>query len=51
MLADVRLAQPPDDVLAVNAVGDAFAFVAPFGDAGTGSSPGTAATRSRTPRR
>ena len=32
MLADVRLAQPPDDVLAVNAVGDAFAFVAPFGD-------------------
>ncbi|WP_436527971.1 FAD-dependent monooxygenase [Actinoplanes sp. HUAS TT8] len=32
MLADVRLADPPDDVLAVNAVGDAFAFVAPFGD-------------------
>ncbi|AEV87316.1 FAD-dependent oxidoreductase [Actinoplanes sp. SE50] len=32
MLADVRLATPPDDVLAVNAVGDAFAFVAPFGD-------------------
>ncbi|WP_410611207.1 FAD-dependent monooxygenase [Amycolatopsis sp. lyj-109] len=32
MLADVRLAQPPEDVLAVNAVGDAFAFVAPFGD-------------------
>jgi len=32
MLADVRLAQPPPDVLAVNAVGDAFAFVAPFGD-------------------
>ena len=27
-----RLAQPPPDVLAVNAVGDAFAFVAPFGD-------------------
>jgi 2-polyprenyl-6-methoxyphenol hydroxylase-like FAD-dependent oxidoreductase len=32
MLADVRLARPPDDVLTVNAVGDAFAFVAPFGD-------------------
>ncbi|GAA2699490.1 FAD-dependent monooxygenase [Actinoplanes palleronii] len=32
MLADVRLATPPEDVLAVNAVGDAFAFVAPFGD-------------------
>jgi 2-polyprenyl-6-methoxyphenol hydroxylase-like FAD-dependent oxidoreductase len=32
MLADVRLAQAPEDVLAVNAVGDAFAFVAPFGD-------------------
>jgi len=32
MLADVRLADPPPDVLAVNAVGDGFAFVAPFGD-------------------
>lgn len=32
MLADVRLATPPEDALAVNAVGDAFAFVAPFGD-------------------
>lgn len=32
MLADVRLADPPADVLAVNAVGDGFAFVAPFGD-------------------
>ncbi len=32
MLADVRLARPPEDVLAVNGVGDAFAFVAPFGD-------------------
>ncbi|MGW4212245.1 FAD-dependent monooxygenase [Lentzea sp. NPDC004789] len=32
MLADVRLSQAPEDVLAVNAVGDAFAFVAPFGD-------------------
>ena len=32
MLADVRLADPPADVLAVDAVGDAFAMVAPFGD-------------------
>jgi 2-polyprenyl-6-methoxyphenol hydroxylase-like FAD-dependent oxidoreductase len=32
MLADVRLAHPPADTLMVNAVGDAFAFVAPFGD-------------------
>ena len=32
MLADVRLAHAPAGVLAVNAVGDAFAFVAPFGD-------------------
>jgi 2-polyprenyl-6-methoxyphenol hydroxylase-like FAD-dependent oxidoreductase len=32
MLADVRLTDPPADVLAVNGVGDAFAFVAPFGD-------------------
>ncbi|MEV6344650.1 FAD-dependent monooxygenase [Actinoplanes sp. NPDC051851] len=32
MLADVRLEHPPADVLAVNAVGDALAFVAPFGD-------------------
>ena len=32
MLADVRLEHPPEDVLAVNAVRDAFAFVAPFGD-------------------
>ncbi|HEX4247852.1 MAG TPA: FAD-dependent monooxygenase [Pseudonocardia sp.] len=32
MLADVRLTDPPADVLTVNAVGDAFAFVAPFGD-------------------
>ncbi|CAM4000042.1 FAD-dependent monooxygenase [Kibdelosporangium persicum] len=32
MLADVRLSTPPQDVLAVNAVGDGFAFVAPFGD-------------------
>lgn len=32
MLADVRLADPPENVLAVNAVGECFAFVAPFGD-------------------
>lgn len=32
MLADVRLAEPPADVLTVNGVGDGFAFVAPFGD-------------------
>jgi 2-polyprenyl-6-methoxyphenol hydroxylase-like FAD-dependent oxidoreductase len=32
MLADVQLSTPPGDVLAVNAVGDAFAFLAPFGD-------------------
>ncbi|MER7278292.1 FAD-dependent monooxygenase [Dactylosporangium sp. NPDC000244] len=32
MLADVRLAEPPADVITVNAVGSAFAFVAPFGD-------------------
>jgi 2-polyprenyl-6-methoxyphenol hydroxylase-like FAD-dependent oxidoreductase len=32
MLADVRLSDPPEDVVAVNGVGDAFAFVAPFGD-------------------
>ncbi|WP_306323106.1 MULTISPECIES: FAD-dependent monooxygenase [unclassified Streptomyces] len=32
LLADVRLADQPDDVLTVNTVGDAFAFIAPFGD-------------------
>ncbi|NNH73520.1 FAD-binding protein [Nocardia uniformis] len=32
MLADVQLSSPPPGVLAVNGVGDAFAFVAPFGD-------------------
>jgi 2-polyprenyl-6-methoxyphenol hydroxylase-like FAD-dependent oxidoreductase len=32
MLADVRLTDAPEDTLAVNAVGDCFAFVAPFGD-------------------
>ncbi|WP_213450858.1 FAD-dependent monooxygenase [Rhizomonospora bruguierae] len=32
MLADVRMTAAPTGVLAVNAVGDCFAFVAPFGD-------------------
>ncbi|MFB9236038.1 FAD-dependent monooxygenase [Plantactinospora siamensis] len=32
MLADVRLAEQPPDVLMVNADGRAFAFLAPFGD-------------------
>jgi 2-polyprenyl-6-methoxyphenol hydroxylase-like FAD-dependent oxidoreductase len=32
MLCDVRLTDPPPDVLTANAVGDAFAFVVPFGD-------------------
>ncbi|MFG2036532.1 FAD-dependent monooxygenase [Dactylosporangium sp. NPDC048998] len=32
MLADVRLAVPPEEAITVNAVGSAFAFVAPFGD-------------------
>jgi 2-polyprenyl-6-methoxyphenol hydroxylase-like FAD-dependent oxidoreductase len=32
MLADVRLARPPAAVLTVDGVGDAFAFVAPYGD-------------------
>ncbi|MGY2124287.1 FAD-dependent monooxygenase [Nocardia gipuzkoensis] len=32
MLADVRLTAAPEDVLAVNGVGDCFAFIAPFGD-------------------
>ncbi|PZG82158.1 FAD-dependent oxidoreductase [Streptomyces sp. NTH33] len=32
LLADVRLAEPPKTLLTVNAVGDAFAFLAPFGD-------------------
>ncbi|MBL1077339.1 FAD-dependent monooxygenase [Nocardia sp. 2] len=32
MLADVRLSAPPQNVLTVNGVGDAFAFIAPFGD-------------------
>jgi 2-polyprenyl-6-methoxyphenol hydroxylase-like FAD-dependent oxidoreductase len=32
MLADVRLDEAPDNALLVNAVGDCFAFVAPFGD-------------------
>ncbi|MGW7820331.1 FAD-dependent monooxygenase [Streptomyces puniciscabiei] len=32
VLADVRLAEQPPNLLTVNAVGDAFAFLAPFGD-------------------
>ncbi|MDX6429561.1 MAG: hypothetical protein QOE54_1927 [Streptosporangiaceae bacterium] len=32
MLADVRLSDPPSEVLSVNGVGDAFAFLVPFGD-------------------
>ncbi|MFF5264005.1 FAD-dependent monooxygenase [Actinomadura viridis] len=32
MLADVRLSEPPRDVVTVGATGDALAFVAPFGD-------------------
>ncbi|WP_328633456.1 FAD-dependent monooxygenase [Streptomyces sp. NBC_00356] len=32
VLADVRLGEQPDNVLTVNTVGDAFAFIAPFGD-------------------
>ncbi|MFD7494488.1 FAD-dependent monooxygenase [Streptomyces sp. NPDC059832] len=31
-LADVRLTEEPDDILTVSGDGDAFAFVAPFGD-------------------
>lgn len=32
VLADVLLDEKPDTLLTVNAVGDAFAFIAPFGD-------------------
>ncbi|MET7366304.1 FAD-dependent oxidoreductase [Streptomyces sp. NPDC005566] len=32
VLADVRLAEEPPSLLTVNGVGDAFAFIAPFGD-------------------
>ncbi|MFC8360554.1 FAD-dependent oxidoreductase [Streptomyces griseorubiginosus] len=32
VLADVRLAEQPETLLTVNTAGDAFAFVAPFGD-------------------
>ncbi len=32
VLADVRLAEEPETLLTVSAVGDAFAFLAPFGD-------------------
>ncbi|MFK4224880.1 FAD-dependent monooxygenase [Streptomyces sp. NPDC019890] len=32
VLADVRLTDEPEDLLTVNGAGDAFAFIAPFGD-------------------
>jgi 2-polyprenyl-6-methoxyphenol hydroxylase-like FAD-dependent oxidoreductase len=32
VLADVRLTEQPENLIAVDAVGDAFAFIAPFGD-------------------
>ncbi|WP_406366494.1 FAD-dependent monooxygenase [Streptomyces sp. NBC_00645] len=32
VLADVRLDEEPESLLTANAVGDAFAFIAPFGD-------------------
>ncbi|MEU0406720.1 FAD-dependent monooxygenase [Streptomyces griseorubiginosus] len=32
VLADVRLAEQPETLLTVNTVGDAFAFLAPYGD-------------------
>ncbi|MFD8072574.1 FAD-dependent oxidoreductase [Streptomyces sp. NPDC059718] len=32
VLADVRLAEPPAELLTVGGTGDAFAFLAPFGD-------------------
>jgi 2-polyprenyl-6-methoxyphenol hydroxylase-like FAD-dependent oxidoreductase len=32
MLAEVQLTQPPPDALTLNATGDAFAIIAPFGD-------------------
>ncbi|MFB7336585.1 FAD-dependent oxidoreductase [Streptomyces adustus] len=32
VLADVLLAEQPENLLTVNTVGDAFAFIAPFGD-------------------
>ncbi|MFI6205114.1 FAD-dependent monooxygenase [Streptomyces sp. NPDC051041] len=32
VLADVRLAEEPEDLLTADAAGDAFAFLAPFGD-------------------
>ncbi|MCX5169088.1 FAD-dependent monooxygenase [Streptomyces antibioticus] len=32
VLADVRLAEEPESLLTVNTAGDAFAFLAPFGD-------------------
>jgi 2-polyprenyl-6-methoxyphenol hydroxylase-like FAD-dependent oxidoreductase len=32
MLAEVRLTEPPPDVMTVNSTGDAFALIVPFGD-------------------
>ncbi|MET7619889.1 FAD-dependent monooxygenase [Streptomyces sp. NPDC005408] len=32
VLADVRLTEEPENLLSVNGTGDAFAFIAPFGD-------------------
>jgi 2-polyprenyl-6-methoxyphenol hydroxylase-like FAD-dependent oxidoreductase len=32
MLADVRLSEAPEEVLSVNAAGEGFVFIAPFGD-------------------
>jgi 2-polyprenyl-6-methoxyphenol hydroxylase-like FAD-dependent oxidoreductase len=32
MLAEVRLTQPPPDVMTIDSTGDAFALIAPFGD-------------------
>ncbi|MFF3452750.1 FAD-dependent monooxygenase [Streptomyces sp. NPDC002730] len=32
VLADVKLTEEPEDLLTVNGTGDAFAFIAPFGD-------------------
>src|SRR5215216_6631706 len=43
MLADVRLSEAPEEVVTVNAAGDGFSFLAPFGDGWYRSSPGTGA--------
>src|SRR5215216_3748552 len=51
MLADVRLSEAPEEVLTVNAAGDGFSFLAPFGDGWYRSSPGTGAGSCQTTRR